>query len=123
MTWAKSFRELYVERCQCAPDRFEAHLLPRALHRRAFPFLWIIRKTMPGYFEMELRTIRYLGNSRSSEEFRANWIPTGPSIADTAGFCETLWPSGSPGNGSWMCWERRLGNEVGKGSRARNVER
>ena|SRR5690349_22136370 len=71
MTWAKSFREVYLERCQCAPDRFEAHLLPRALHRRAFPFKWIIRKAMPGFFEMELRTIRYLGNARTSEEFRA----------------------------------------------------
>jgi hypothetical protein len=71
MTWAKSFRELYLDRYRCDPPGFETHLLKRTLHRRALPLHGMIRKMMPNYFDLEFRTIRYLGNARSSEEFRS----------------------------------------------------
>ncbi len=71
MTWTKSFREAYLEQFQCGSEAFEQDLLRRGLHRRARPLVWLIRSLAPRYFEMELRTIRYLGNARSSEEFRA----------------------------------------------------
>jgi hypothetical protein len=32
---------------------------------------WALLSFTPGFFQMEINTIRYLGNSRSSEEFRA----------------------------------------------------
>lgn len=71
MTWTKSFREAYLERFQCGADGFESDLLRRGLHRRALPLAWLIRRLAPDYFDLELHTVRYLGNSRSSEEFRA----------------------------------------------------
>ena len=71
MTWTKSFREAYLNRFPCDPGGFENDLLHRALHRRALPLGWLIRRFVPGFFEMEIRTLRYLGNARSSEEFRA----------------------------------------------------
>ena len=71
MPWAKSFREAYVAQFHCAAAAFEMDLLKRGLHRRASPFAWAIRALVPAFFEMELHTVRYLGNARSSEEFRA----------------------------------------------------
>ncbi len=71
MTWTTSFREAYVERFQCSPEDFERDLLRRGLHRRALPLRWLIQAVMPGYFELEFHTLRYLGNARSSEQFRA----------------------------------------------------
>jgi len=71
MTWTKSFREAYLDRFACAPEAFEKDLLRRGLHRRALPLVLVIRGCAPRFFEMELRTIRYLGNSCSSAEFRA----------------------------------------------------
>lgn len=71
MTWGKSFREAYAAHFQCDLNAVESDLLRRALHRRAILFTWAIRRWMPAYFEMERQTLRYLGNCRSSEEFRA----------------------------------------------------
>ena len=71
MTWTKSFREAYLDRFQCGADAFEKDLLRRGLHRRALPVAILLRALAPRFFDMELRTIRYLGNARSSEEFRA----------------------------------------------------
>jgi hypothetical protein len=71
MTWAKSFREQYAEHFGCDLSTVETDLLRRALHRRALPFGWAIRICMPAFFQMELETLQYLGNARSSEEFRA----------------------------------------------------
>jgi len=71
MTWAKSFREAYLSQFGCADVAFEMDLLKRGLHQRALPFAWAIRAFVPAFFEMELHTLRFLGNARSSEEFRA----------------------------------------------------
>ena len=71
MTWTTSFREAYLGRFECGTEAFEKDLLRRGLHRRALPFVWAVRTLAPGFFELELRTARYLGNARSSEEFRA----------------------------------------------------
>ena len=71
MTWTKSFREAYLERFHGDSEGFEQDLLRRGLHRRALAVGWMIRALMPRFFDMELRTARYLGNARSSEEFRA----------------------------------------------------
>jgi hypothetical protein len=71
MIWSKSFREAYLERPQRGSGSFENDILWRGLHRRALPLAWLVRIILPNFFEMELRTISYLGNSRSSGEFRA----------------------------------------------------
>jgi hypothetical protein len=71
MTWTKTFREAYMDRFPCRPESFEKDLLWRALHRRALPLAWLIMVLAPRFFDMEFRTIRYLGNACSSEEFRA----------------------------------------------------
>src|SRR5262249_43613812 len=70
MTWTTSFREAYIERLGCDSEAFEEDLIRRGLHRRGLPIRWLIRAFAPRFFEMELRTARYLGNARSSEEFR-----------------------------------------------------
>lgn len=71
MTWTKSFREAYLEKSQSSSESFEKDVVRRGLHRSALPLAWMIRALKPGFFELELRTARYLGNARSSEEFRA----------------------------------------------------
>jgi hypothetical protein len=45
---------------------------------------------MPGYFDMELRTIRYLGNARSSEEFRAELDSYRSEYRRHGGFLRTV---------------------------------
>jgi len=69
--WAKSFRERFCEHTGCASDQFEQRVLRRALHRRSLPLALLIRALHPEYFDFELRTLRYLGNSESTSEFRA----------------------------------------------------
>ena len=71
MAWTKTFRESYLERFQCDSDKFEEDLLRRALHRRSLPLAWFVRTRMPSFFELEFRTIRYLGSACSSQEFSA----------------------------------------------------
>lgn len=71
MTWAKSFREAFCERYGCAPKDFEHQVLRRTLHYRSILLATVIRTVRPDFFELELRTLGYLGNARSSEEFRA----------------------------------------------------
>jgi hypothetical protein len=71
MIRSKSFREAYLDWTQCSPESFGDVILRHGLHRRALPLAWAVRALLPNFFELELRTISYLGNSRSSEEFRA----------------------------------------------------
>jgi len=70
MNWKRSFRESYCAKFACAPDKYESAVLRAGLHRRSLAVTWIVRLVKPGFFEPELRTIRYLGNATSSEEFR-----------------------------------------------------
>jgi hypothetical protein len=69
--WSKTFREAYCHRFGCEPAHFEQSVLRRALHRRSLPIAWLMRVLKPGYFELEVRTLRYLGDAQSSREFRA----------------------------------------------------
>lgn len=71
MTWTKSFRDMYLERFGCESKNFEEHMLRLALPRSRRPLGWVVSRLSPGFFGAELRTLRYLGNSRSPEEFRA----------------------------------------------------
>ncbi len=54
-----------------AEEEFENEILRRGLHRRTRLIAWAIRAVQPKFLDLEMRTIRYLGNARSSEEFRA----------------------------------------------------
>jgi hypothetical protein len=69
--WAKTFRDAFCGHFNCQPEQFEQRVLRRALHRRSLPIAGAFLLFKPNYFDMELRTLRYLGNARSSEEFRA----------------------------------------------------
>src|SRR5690348_11195511 len=69
--WAKSFREVFCEQTGCTPEQYELHLLRRGLHRRSLPIALLILAFQQRYFDLELRTLRYLGNAQSSQEFRS----------------------------------------------------
>ena len=69
--WAKCFREAFCERTGCSPDQFEQRVLRRGLHRRSLPFALLIRALRPDYYDLEFRTLRYLGDCESTSEFRA----------------------------------------------------
>jgi hypothetical protein len=90
MTWKKPFREAYLERFQCSPERFERDVFRRGLHRRALPLAWVIRQLAPAYFDLEINTIRYLGNSRSSEEFRSELDSYRSEYRRKGGFLRTM---------------------------------
>ncbi len=69
--WVKTFRAGFCEHTGCAPEQFEQRLLRRGLHRRSLPLALLMRALRPDYFDLELRTLRYLGDSESTSEFRA----------------------------------------------------
>jgi hypothetical protein len=71
MIWAKSFREAFCGHVACDPDDYEQHALRLGLHRRALPVAILLRAVFPSYFAVELRTLHFLGNARSLEEFRS----------------------------------------------------
>ena len=98
MSWKKSFREAYVDRFQCGAEGFERALLPRALHRRALPLAWALQRLSPAFFELEFRTLRYLGNARSSEEFRSELDSYRSEYRRRGGFLRTAFAVRLSGN-------------------------
>ena len=71
MSWAKSFREFYLEKYPGEAEQFERDLFRRGLHRRARAIQGLVRLLNPSFFTLEYRTLQYLGNARSAEEFRS----------------------------------------------------
>ena len=71
MTWANSFREAFCQRFACPAEEFEKRVLWRGLYRRSLPLSALVYSWNPRYFDLDVRTIRQLGLTRSSEEFRA----------------------------------------------------
>jgi hypothetical protein len=65
----KTFRELYCERYGVAFDKFERHLVWRALHWQARPFFWL-RGLNADYYSADFEFVRGVGELRSRREFR-----------------------------------------------------
>ena len=66
-----TFAEKFCADVRVTPDRYEAALFWRCLHRRALPFAGLIRWLAPAYFEPDLELIRGVGRLTSADDLDA----------------------------------------------------
>jgi hypothetical protein len=69
--WPKNFRDSFCERFNCPPEAYEKRVFWRCLYRRSLPLAAVVYALKPKFFELDFQTIRQLGVTRSSQEFRA----------------------------------------------------
>jgi hypothetical protein len=67
----KTFRELYCERFNCPPERFEQQLFWKTVYRRALPLARLIHWLHPKFFEKDLNALRQLGVTTGLREFQS----------------------------------------------------
>jgi len=61
-------RAIYCQIHQCTPDQFKENVLWKTVHRRALPFLPIIRLLRPGFFKPDFELIEDVGSATRLHE-------------------------------------------------------
>jgi hypothetical protein len=63
-----SFKQAFCDHYGCKPEEFESLVFGKCMHRRARPFVWLIRMFRPDSFGADFHVIRQVGETTNLME-------------------------------------------------------